>query len=200
MDQADAGGRHLSQSGAQRDVRTGLNWPQDSLDVIEQYKGVPIRVVGYLVAIQSQRGSGESVKRHWTRAAETDWHIAIVEQEGQGEQDAIVVETTPRIRVNHPKWTVGRIDDWLDSADPVRISGWLMFDRSRRKHLGRYRGTLWEPSHEDRGVARWGVGGRGRPSVNSAQRALRRSGTKSSREQVGSATRAVVSPSDPGSE
>ena len=100
-----------------------MNWPPDSLDVIEQYEGVPIRVVGYLVAIKPQRGSGESVNCHWTRSAETDWHIGIVEEEGQGEEDAIVVETTPRVRVNHPKWTVARIDDWVDSRDPVRISG-----------------------------------------------------------------------------
>lgn len=121
-----------------------MNWPADSLAVIEQYEGVPVQVVGYLVAIKPQRGSGESVNCHMTRSSETDWHIAIVEEPGQGEEDAIVVEPTPRIRVNHPKWTVARIDDWLDSSDPVRISGWLMFDPSHRNHLGRYRTTLWE--------------------------------------------------------
>lgn len=28
--------------------------------------------------------------------------------------------------------------------NPVRISGWLMFDPSHRNHLGRFRKTLWE--------------------------------------------------------
>jgi hypothetical protein len=79
-----------------------------------------------------------------TRSAEVDWHVAVVEQQGDGEDAAIVVEPTPRIRVVHPKWTVARLTPWLDSAEPVRISGWLLFDPAHRSHLGRYRKTLWE--------------------------------------------------------
>jgi hypothetical protein len=70
--------------------------------------------------------------------------MAIVESPGQGEAEAVVVEPTPRVRFNQPRRTVGRLSPWLDSNDPVRISGWLMFDPSHRNHLGRYRKTLWE--------------------------------------------------------
>jgi hypothetical protein len=57
----------------------------------------------------------ESTNCYWTTAAETDWHIALVKKEGEGEEKAIVVETTPRIRRTHPKWTKGRSRQWAMS-------------------------------------------------------------------------------------
>lgn len=120
-------------------------WPPESLAVIQRYEGAAVQVVGYLVALKPQTsGSGESTNCHMKRSAEVDWHVAIVERQGDGEAMSIVVEPTPRIRVDHPNWTVGRLTPWLDSPDPVRISGWLMFDPAHRNHLGRYRKTLWE--------------------------------------------------------
>ncbi|HZC82292.1 MAG TPA: hypothetical protein VE222_11385, partial [Nitrospiraceae bacterium] len=106
--------------------------------------GVAVRTVGYLVAIKPQGGSGESTNCHWTKSSQTDWHVALVKDAGDGEKTSVVVETTPRIRKNHPKWTVSTLDKWVDSGDPVRISGWLMLDPEHRNHLGKYRETLWE--------------------------------------------------------
>jgi hypothetical protein len=120
------------------------NWTAEQTAEIGNSEGVAIRVVGYLVAIKPQGGSGESTNCHWTKSAQTDWHIALVENPGDGEAESVVVETTPRIRRNHGKWTVSRLDDWLDSDNPVRISGWLMFDPEHRNHLNKYRHTLWE--------------------------------------------------------
>lgn len=120
-------------------------WPAESLAVVERHEGVAIQVVGYLVALKPQTsGSGESTNCHMKRGAEVDWHLAIVGREGEGEGESVVVETTPRVRSNHPKWTAGRLGPWVDAADPVRISGWLFFDPAHRNHLGRYRATLWE--------------------------------------------------------
>ncbi len=59
-------------------------------------------------------------------------------------EDAIVVESTPGIRKHHPEWTPTALKPRVDSADPVRISGWLMMDPAHRNHLGKYRATLWE--------------------------------------------------------
>jgi hypothetical protein len=120
-------------------------WPAETLAVVARYEGVAVTVVGWLVAIRPQTGgSGESTNCHMKRAAEVDWHMALVEGPGEGETEAVVIEPTPRIRVDHPKWTPARLNPWLDSHDPVRVSGWLMFDPSHRNHLGRYRKTLWE--------------------------------------------------------
>jgi hypothetical protein len=121
------------------------SWPAESLALIERYEGAAVQVVGYLVALKPQTsGSGESTNCHLTRSAEVDWHVAVVGKQGDGEGSAVVVEPTPRVRVNHPRWTVARLTPWLDSANPVRISGWLMFDPAHRNHLRRYRKTLWE--------------------------------------------------------
>jgi hypothetical protein len=126
-------------------AQSRLNWPAESLAVIRRYEGVALTVVGWLVALKPQTGgSGEATNCSMTRSSEVDWHVALVEAQGQGEAESVVVETTPRVRVSHPKWTPGRLGPWVDSADPVRISGWLMFDPQHRNHLGRFRKTLWE--------------------------------------------------------
>jgi hypothetical protein len=106
---------------------------------------VALRVVGYLVALKPQTsGKGESTNCHWIHSQEVDWHIALVAQAGEGENTAIVVETTPRVRQAHPKWTPEALHPWVDADQPVRISGWLMFDPDHPNHLGKYRSTLWE--------------------------------------------------------
>jgi hypothetical protein len=121
------------------------DWPPESLAVIHRYEGVAAQIVGYIVALRPQtKGSGESTNCYLTRSAEVDWHVAVVEHAGDGERTALVVEPTPRVRAGHPKWTVARVTPWVDSPDPVRISGWLMFDPAHRNHLNRYRQTLWE--------------------------------------------------------
>jgi hypothetical protein len=74
----------------------------------------------------------------------TDWHIALVEHPGDGEATSIVVEPTPRIKKNHPKWTEAKLTPWLNSDQPARISGWLLFSPQHTNHLKKYRSTLWE--------------------------------------------------------
>jgi hypothetical protein len=121
------------------------DWLQPQLDSIAPFEGVAVRVVGYLVAIKVQTGgSGESTNCLLTHVADVDWHMALVEAPGKGEEEAVVVETTPRVRRTHPQWTKARLEPWRDSDQPVRISGWLMMDPEHRNHLGLYRSTLWE--------------------------------------------------------
>ena len=57
---------------------------------------------------------------------------------------AVIVETTPRVRLSH-KWTLDLIrmvvmNDHL----PVRISGWLFFDPEHPDDVGQTRATIWE--------------------------------------------------------
>lgn len=117
----------------------------DEADEIAKYEGIPLRVIGYLVAIKPQTsGSGETTNCKWKAYSEVDWHMALVNQAGQGEELAFVVETTPRVRRHHPQWTEENLDAWLDVEEPVRISGWLMFDPEHRNHMGKYRQSMWE--------------------------------------------------------
>jgi hypothetical protein len=122
-----------------------IRWSSQQLAQIEPYEGVAVSVVGYVVAVKVEnRGTGESTNCNWTKEPEVDWHIALVKQPGQGEPDAIVVETTPRVRASHPRWSVPALRPYLNKNIPVRISGWLLFDPDHPNHLGRYRSTLWE--------------------------------------------------------
>lgn len=131
------------------------DWTTAHLNEIARYEGTPVRVTGYIVALKPQTGgSGESTNCHWTGSADVDWHIALVGEAGKGEDESVVVETTPRIRRSHPQWTSARLRPWVDAAAPVRISGWLMLDPEHRNHLGRYRGTLWEV-HPITGIEVW---------------------------------------------
>jgi Bacterial SH3 domain len=117
-------------------------WTNQQLDAIKPYEGVAISVVGYIAALKPE--GKESTNCGWTKASEVDWHIPVVRQPGQGEPDAVVTETTPRIRASHPKWMIPTLTSSKDNQTQVRISGWLMLDPVHVNHLGRFRTTLWE--------------------------------------------------------
>jgi hypothetical protein len=120
-------------------------WTAQQLAIIQPYEGISVTVVGYLAAIKVEdTGSGEATNCHFTNSEEVDWHMPLVEHSGDAEATSIVVETTPRIRQSHPKWTPTHLAPWVTSDQPVRISGWALLDPEHRAHLGKYRSTLWE--------------------------------------------------------
>lgn len=121
------------------------NWTEEQLAEIKPFEGVAARTVGYIVAYKPQnRGSGEGTNCHFTAASETDTHMALVEAAGDAEKTSVVIEFTPRFLKAHPNWNKNKLSDWIDSDQPVRISGWLMLDPDHRNHLNRFRSTLWE--------------------------------------------------------
>jgi uncharacterized protein YraI len=125
--------------------RSLAEWTPEQLAQIQPFQGVPVSVVGYIAKIKIEdRGSGESTNCHFTNSDEVDWHIPLVEQQGDAESTGIVVETTPRVRQLHPNWTATALAPWVNSSSPVRIGGWTMLDPEHRAHLGKYRSTLWE--------------------------------------------------------
>lgn len=63
---------------------------------------------------------------------------------GKSENRAIIAETTPRIRQQHPNWTTAKLAQWKGNGSPVRLSGWLMLDPEHPDEVGRHRGTIWE--------------------------------------------------------
>jgi len=120
-------------------------WTPQQVAEIKPYEGVPVSVTGYLLAIKVEdRGSGESTNCHFVNPEEVDWHMPFAEHPGDGEDTAIVVETTPRLRKLHPKWTTANLAPWVNSQAQVRVSGWTLLDPEHRAHLGKYRSTLWE--------------------------------------------------------
>jgi hypothetical protein len=126
-------------------ARSLMQWTPPQLAVIQPYDGVAVSVVGYLAAIKVEdKGSGESTNCHFTNGEEVDWHMPLLERPGDAEATSIVVETTPRVRQTHPKWSPTGLAPWVSSASPVRVSGWAMLDPEHRAHLGKLRSTLWE--------------------------------------------------------
>jgi hypothetical protein len=121
-----------------------VKWPASEVGKIMQFEDIPIRAVGYIRLIRPQAGNEESTNCDATKAADTDWHVAFVQQPGDPERTSIVTEVTPRIRIEHAGWTRKNLKPWTGSSLPVRITGWLLFDPEHKNHLGRFRQTLWE--------------------------------------------------------
>lgn len=126
--------------------RTNPNgWTAAELSEIAPFEGEAVTVEGYIFVIRPQTGSsGESTNCHQTQAPDVDWHIALTENVGDLEPTAVVVETTPRVRTSHPKWTTTALAPYVGKNVPVRISGYTMLDPEHKSHLGVHRVTLWE--------------------------------------------------------
>lgn len=121
------------------------DWIAQELAVIEPFEGIAVRVVGYIVAIKPQNGgNGEGTNCNFNKVGDVDTHLALVAEAGDGEKTSIVIEWTPRFLKAHPNWTKSKLLPWLDSDNPVRVTGWLMVDPDHVNHLGKYRNTLWE--------------------------------------------------------
>jgi hypothetical protein len=128
--------------------RSRQNWPATDESTLEKFEGTALSLTGYVVAYKPQKGSvknpGEACNCGGTTAADLDVHIALAEKVGEGEKDAIVVETTPRIRKHHPNWARTKLDPWINGTDPVRITGWLLYDPEHRAMVGSLRSSMWE--------------------------------------------------------
>jgi hypothetical protein len=125
--------------------RSLAQWTSQQMQVIQPYEGVPVSVVGYLVKIKVEdTGSGESTNCHFVNPNEVDWHMPFAERFGDAEATAVVVETTPRIRKEHPNWATANLSPWVNSNSPVRISGWTLLDPEHGAQIGKFRSTLWE--------------------------------------------------------
>lgn len=120
---------------------------------ITPFEGVALTVVGFIVNRVKVENGGEGTNCGFTLDPEVDWHIPLVAHAHDPEKLSIVVETTPRVRKTHPKWTTTVLTPWVNSSDPVRISGWLMFDPDHPSMMydpanpnapKKYRITLWE--------------------------------------------------------
>jgi hypothetical protein len=134
---------------------TDLEWPRDAttrrdrwkpeqLAVIEPYEGDALTVTGFIVALRPQAGNTEATNCGESGEDSTDWHMALVGEFGDPEREAVVVETTPRIKTKHPNWKPASLKHLVGTPDSVRVSGFLLLDPVHKGHLGKFRRTLWE--------------------------------------------------------
>lgn len=127
-------------------------WTQAQLDSIGTFEGLPISIVGFLSGIKVE--SKETTNCEQTDSSRVDWHMYLTKGAHQKTRQAIVVEATPRVRPNHPGWSVEAIKGFVQAGDTVRISGWLMLDPEHFDQMWQYKSptdttrkariTLWE--------------------------------------------------------
>jgi len=69
------------------------DWKQSELNVIRPFEGIPVTVIGYVVAIKPQSGgSGEGTNCNFNQTGDVDTHIALVGEAGDPEKNSIVIE------------------------------------------------------------------------------------------------------------
>lgn len=141
--------------------KSRISWTPADLAEIAKYEGEALTVEGYLYKLKVESSSasaahgGESTNCHFRLASDVDWHMALTANAREGEDVAIVVETTPRLRQQHPNWNTAALKPWTFmigsqpntnyNAQKVRISGWLMLDPEHQDMINHgQRSTLWE--------------------------------------------------------
>ena len=129
-------------------VGEGSHWTAEQKQEVERYEGIPLTITGFLAAVKPQAGSTEGTNCRFKGEANTDWHIALVPGYRDGEDRAIVVEPTPRLKRKHPNWRKAMLADRTGAqrspTDSVRVTGFLFYDPDHANHLGHYRATMWE--------------------------------------------------------
>ena len=116
------------------------SWSASDRAAIAKYEGLPLELEGYLAGAKEQ--GPESCNCH--SVDQVDFHLWIVDSTDKQRDQSVVVEVTPRIRAQHPGWTIERIRSLVDNQTKVRISGWLMMDPDHPDQIGKTRGTIWE--------------------------------------------------------
>ena len=141
--------------------KSRMDWTAAQLSTITPVEGAALIVEGYLYKVKVESSSptaasgGESTNCHARLANDVDWHMPLTANVGEGENVAIIVETTPRVRRGHPNWTTTRLKPWTShigssanssyNKQKVRISGWLMLDPEHQDMISEaLRSTLWE--------------------------------------------------------
>lgn len=150
------------------------NWTAADSALVIPYEGLPLTVEGYFEIVKPQKTSapsgsgnvGESPNCHSWAEGDTDWHIALVGDPSETEEESVVIEPTPRSKRNNPGWipataaaiAVRRSPSAARdeaNASRVRVTGFLMLDPVHPSHIeGKctsncanrkfFRATLWE--------------------------------------------------------
>ena len=117
-------------------------WAGPETRAAAKYEGTALSVVGFVVA--HRVAVPEPTNCYSAAAAHRDYHVVLAKTPDGEQKESIVTEITPRVRAQHPRWTLERLDSLQRSGAPVRISGWLLLDQMHPEHVGKNRITLWE--------------------------------------------------------
>ncbi|HTR21417.1 MAG TPA: hypothetical protein VMH88_11245 [Gemmatimonadales bacterium] len=140
--------------------RRRYSWTTADSAAVAEHEGAPIMIEGYLGGAREEQE--EATNCELTTSDWHDWHVWLVPTDTAGKagdrRNAVVVETTPRVRATHPRWAIDSLLAAHTQGRRVRISGWLMFDPDHPDQVGNTRGTTWE-IHPITRIELWGGGG-----------------------------------------
>jgi hypothetical protein len=111
-------------------------------DKVSEIQGAPVVVTGYLSNKVNVEGK-ESTNCDLVQPDEVDWHMYLTKAPNQPVSEALIVETTPRVRPMH-KWTTESLTKYVNQNQPVRVSGWLLYDFEHIDVIGKERAAVWE--------------------------------------------------------
>lgn len=114
------------------------NWSQSDVDATNQYEGIAVRTVGYIIGVRHE--GTESPNCH--SLDDRDYHVWLTLNPDDPKSKAMVIEVTPRVQDQRAGWTSSALSDL--KGQQVRISGWLLLDQEHPEQLGQTRATLWE--------------------------------------------------------
>jgi hypothetical protein len=151
------------------------HWTRQDSALVIPFEGIPVTVEGYFEIVKPQSTTapkagkkvGESTNCHSWDEKDTDWHIALVADPSEHEEQAVVVEPTPRTKRHNAGWTPQAAtalavrhspSDTRHEAEAqrVRVTGFLMLDPVHPTHIRGgcalhhcstpccFRATLWE--------------------------------------------------------
>src|SRR5216683_2241685 len=96
-------------------------WPPATREQVSRYEGIPISIEGYIIYTKEE--GPESCNCKEDSDDMVDYHMNLVKSTEDDKSDSIVVEVTPRIRADHPKWTYDVMKTLKKSEKRVRVSG-----------------------------------------------------------------------------
>jgi hypothetical protein len=133
--------------------------PADRAGVLK-YNGLGVSTIAYLIRVQDE--GPESNNCHTTDPAGIDYHMWIVGNQNDDRDKAVVIELNPRLRAQHPGWTLAGLRAIANGRTHVRITGWFMMDPEHPDQIGKTRGTIWEihpvtKIEVDKGGGQWQV-------------------------------------------
>jgi hypothetical protein len=114
------------------------NWSASDVSAIDQYEGVPVRAIGYMLNIKHE--GTESTNCHSTDFR--DYHTWVAPDPSDDRSASIVAEVTPRMQAIRSGWDSDSLAGLVGKQ--VRISGWLLMDQEHPEQIGQTRATLWE--------------------------------------------------------
>ncbi len=132
-----------------------MNGSREELQAIAE--GTPVVVKGYL--IHAKVSGPEACNCNIDEPGSLDFHLNLISTKTKANEQglaakpkqksrmkrSVVVEIAPRIRADHPEWTIQKLKAMAKPEDfgYVRVTGWLMFD-SRHTSKDAPRATAWE--------------------------------------------------------